>query len=60
LIKLTPYLGTDLEAQIWQKLEKILETQLSLYPTTLKDDKRLLNTKSLDRNLYNCIVLRKG
>lgn len=36
MIKETKFVSIDVEAQIWQKLEKIVESQLTSYPTTLK------------------------
>jgi hypothetical protein len=50
----------DNEAQIWQKFEKIVESQLLAYPTTLKEDVKLLMSKDLNINYLNCLILRKG
>ena len=37
-----------------------MESQLSDYPTTLKEDRKLLMSKDLSINYMNCIILRKG
>lgn len=59
-IKETQFVSLDVESQIWQKLEKIVESQLQSYPTTLKEDRKLLLSKDLSTNYFNCLILRLG
>lgn len=59
-IKETQFVSLDVESQIWQKLEKIVESQLQSYPTTLKEDRKLLLSNDLSTNYFNCLILRLG
>jgi len=57
----TPYLNYELESRSWAHLKNVLEEQLKEYPTTLAQDRKILEEQStISINVMNCILLRKG
>ena len=57
----TPYITYELESKTWTHFKNILEEQLKEYPTTLLQDRKILEEpNSLSVNVTNCILLRKG
>ena len=56
-----PPLSIENETDVLQRIQKLAESQLKKYPTTLEEDQKILETnKSLDFNQRNCVLMRSG
>ena len=57
-------IGLKQELAAWDNLKEVIEGALSRYPTSLEEDKQILEKddqeKSLSRNIRNCVIYRKN
>ncbi|KAL4496233.1 hypothetical protein ABPG72_012970 [Tetrahymena utriculariae] len=56
----TPPFSIENEKQMWSEIHKICAEIMIQYPTTLDEDKKILETSKLTINQKNCVILRMG
>ncbi|KAL4487539.1 hypothetical protein ABPG72_007059 [Tetrahymena utriculariae] len=56
----TPPISIQNETEMWVRISNMCQNSISLYSTTLKEDKELLAKDNLTQNQRNCVLLRSG